>query len=324
VSGRRRSRIVAFWDWWSAHSDAIAAAISGGTTDRWVPDLTTLVHAIDRGLAWELMPGTESAHCLVVTAEGKDEILELPEEWLVSAPAPDLLWEYRSARPAGRLDRLTVGRFGFDLGGVRARWVRDDDRELLDVDLWHPAWARASPGQLNLFSQIFLDRLLGEVDKRRWIGVVDTPAAAGDGLDPASLRAAVAGMAEDATRQKWLTITSRSVDGRDCLVTYNGALKRIDHPHATWHIVIEIERRDPEPEGSQSRLTGDIVALLEGHHGRLAAIVDADRTSLHFVLDPIHGGVAAAMQWAHARQDTRVDAHADPAWHFRRDLGVVG
>jgi hypothetical protein len=325
MSSRTRHRIAAFWAWWAIQNGNIAAAIADGSIKRWIPEITDLVHAIDAGLAWELMPGGRATHALVVTAEGKGELIGLAEDWVKGSPSADATWEYHPARPSATLGAMTVGGFTFDLRDVRARWTCDDGREQLDVELWHAAWAHASPNELAVRSQLFLDRLLGEVDKQRWIGHVDASEAARDGTDPASLRAAVHDLAGAATRQKWLTSARRTADGRSLLVTVNEALKRIDHPDATWHVIVAIDGDGREAGDSRAKRTDDVVALLEGHQASLAGIVvDADRSSLHFVVDPTRGAVAAALQWARSVARARAEAHADPAWTFRRELMLGG
>jgi len=319
LSGRTRRRIAAFWDWWSANRGAITSAIDNGTIGQWIAALTGVVHAIDDGLAWELMPGTDSTHALVVTAEGKGELIEIAEEWRSSAPPVDATWEYHGSRPRGPLDAMTIGGLSFGLADVRARWTVDLGRERLDVTLWHPTWTAANPGQLALFSGLFLDRLLGEVDKQRWIGAVDAAESAGSGADPSSLKAAVEGLAGTATRQKWLTVARRSADGRPFLVAYNEALKRIDHPRATWHLVVEMGRdADLATEDTPSWRNDDIVTRLEERQAPLAGVVtDADRRFLHFVVNPAEDAIIAAREWASQIPRARVEAHADPGWRFR-------
>jgi hypothetical protein len=324
VSSRIQRRIVEFWDWWDEHGDAVATAISAGTIAAWVPEITSVVHAINRGLAWELMPGSQATHALVVTSEGKAELIGVAEDWLTSGPPADATWEFHSARPPGPLDTLTVDGLAFDLAGVRSRWTRDEGREQLDIELWHPAWMEMSTRARWLSAQLFLDRLLGEADKQRWIGLVNTADAAGDGAEPASLRIAVGVLAGASTRQKWTTMRRRSADGRVSLMTMNEALKRIDHPRATWHLVVSVSRDPQRLEAPDAVHADDLVTLVEGQHANLVAVVaDAHRSILHFVVDPSQGAVAAALKWAEDIGTPSVKATADPAWRFRDDL-IVG
>jgi hypothetical protein len=201
VSRKTRRRIAEFWDWWGQHSGAIAGAISAGTIASWVPGITQVVHAIDPGLAWELMPGRHARHALVVTAEGKTELIGTTEEWLKGGPPVDATWEFDSARPPAPLESLTVSGLTFDLARVRSRWTRDTRLQKLDIDLWHPAWTAASPAARWLSAQLFLDRLLGERDKQRWIASVNIVESASDGADAASLGTAVEDLVRAASRK---------------------------------------------------------------------------------------------------------------------------
>ena len=321
MSSRTRRRIAEFWDWWKEHGDEIARAISAGTIASWVPEISRVVHAINRGLAWELMPGSQAEHALVVTSEGTVELVGVAEEWLGSGPPADATWEFHSSRPPGPLDALTVDSVAFDLAGVRSRWTPDEGRELLDVELWHATWAGMTEKARWLSAQLFLDRLLGEADKQRWIGSVNTADAARDGADPASLRLAVEVLAGASTGQKWTTIRRQSADGRAFLVTMNEALKRIDHPRKTWHLVVSVSRGPRVLEPASDADGEDVVALLEGQDANLAAVVaDAHRSIFHFVVDPAQGAVGPALTWAKEIGRASVKATADPAWQFRDEL----
>ena len=321
MSSRTRRRIAEFWIWWDKHGDAIASAISAGTVASWVPEITTVVRAINRGLVWELMPGSQATHALVVTCEGSPDLFEVAEDWLAGGPPDDATWEYHSSRPPGSLDTLTVDGFAFDLAGVRSRWTRDEGREQLDVELWHPAWPELSTRARWISAQLFLDRLLGEADKQRWIGVVNPVDSAADGAEPAALRMAVGDLAGASTGQKWTTIERRQDDGRALLLTMNEALKRIDHPRKTCHLVVSVSRDSRTLEAPSALNVEDLVALLEGQDARLAAVVaDAHRSIFHFVADPSQGAIVSAIAWAEDISKVSVTSAADPAWRFRDDL----
>jgi len=325
VSSDGHRGIEAFWDWWARHCDGIASAISAGTIASWVPEITSVVRAIDSGLLWEVAPASRATHALIVTAEGQAELFGVVDDWLTNAPSGDTTWEFHAGRPPGPLDTLVVEGLAFGLGNVRAQWTRDDGRERLDLELWHPAWINATPRALGLSSQLFLDRLLGEIDKERWIGSVETVDSAREGADPGALRAAVEMLADTATKQKWTTTQRRSLDGRATLLTMNEALKRIDHPRASWHLIVSVDRDPGTAQGPRSITADDVVAIMESLDATLAAVVaDAQRSIFHFVVDPSLGAIAAALAWARRIRGAHVTATADPAWRFRGDLILGG
>lgn len=104
-------------------------------------------------------------------------------------------------------------------------------------------------------------------------------------------------------------------------MTYNEALRRVDHPKATWHVVVAIDGVAFGREDSRSKNYDDVDGLLEDHDAHLVGVIaDAHRTSVHFIADPAHGAVAAAMGWARSVPGARAETHPDPAWRFRKEL----
>lgn len=98
--GLRPEALNAFWGWWAAAKDHVAAAIGGGTlgTSPLVGYITTAVHNLHPDLAWELGPGRVPNHNLTLTSEGNLALRRITEHWVRSAPAPDGTWEYYPSR----------------------------------------------------------------------------------------------------------------------------------------------------------------------------------------------------------------------------------
>ena len=101
--------------------------------------LSARVAAIDRGLHWEIRPGAESIHLLLVTAEGQSSLRALARRWLDAAPEPDMWWSYADMREGaselagtvlesdGRAIDLSLTQVGVHRGALR-----------LDVAVYHP------------------------------------------------------------------------------------------------------------------------------------------------------------------------------------------
>ena len=84
-AGSEGARPVAdFWGWWAATGRAAAeAGIGGAGFEGFTGEMTTRVEAMHPDLAWELAPGGQAEHALVVTADGSGvTLIEMDEESL--------------------------------------------------------------------------------------------------------------------------------------------------------------------------------------------------------------------------------------------------
>ncbi len=63
-----------FWNWWPGARDGIAKAIvTGAFDDRIVKDINKQVQRVHPQMAWELQPGSRSAHAFCLSSEGNPE-----------------------------------------------------------------------------------------------------------------------------------------------------------------------------------------------------------------------------------------------------------
>src|SRR5688572_25154267 len=98
-----RESVTAFWEWWTAEGRALAdASLAGGPNDDLVAAMSRRVSAIHPGLAWELSPGHQAEHCLVVSPEGNSTLRGAARRWVKEAPAADATWEFADSRQANR------------------------------------------------------------------------------------------------------------------------------------------------------------------------------------------------------------------------------
>lgn len=108
-----------FWRWWAPAGRAAAeAGIGGAGFGGFTRQMTARVQAMHPDLAWELAPGRQAEHALIVTAAGVPERRRIAERWYQQAPAAGAVWEYHPAAacPAGGARD--------DLGGPDAAPVR--------------------------------------------------------------------------------------------------------------------------------------------------------------------------------------------------------
>ena len=196
----------------------------------------------------------------------------------------------------------------------------------MDVRLWHPGLAGASPSTRMRASYLFLDNLLGEDGVERWVGTIDLLDDPTGGRTPDELRAEIERRAAEATGEAW-TLMQRS-DG--ALISANTAVKPIDHPFCQQHLVVTVERGIEHFRGTneleavgeaQDRLSDAIVAL-----GGVAAghVTERRRRRIHYMCPDAAEARGAATAWAneHRSYGPSVDVRPDPGWTFRRDLGI--
>lgn len=265
--GKRRDTtgdaIEAFWSWWNdGGSGQVAMADPESGT---AALLDPRVHAIDGGLAWEIAPGSEAAHLLVVTADGDPELRATARRWLAAAPAADFVWSYADSRqPAttigGRL--LKFDGHEFDLGQIQVGVRRTGSR--VDVTVYHPQLAQVAEEQRLGVCFVALDTALGEEMTETWIGElqpVTVPPLDGFGLT--GLRAVVRDLREEFTDDdggpKWISLQGTGPRGP---VTAGAQvpLAAAWAPQLDQHIVVAVPYRERDGDGLPSE---DMVAELE-------------------------------------------------------------
>ena len=325
----RAGTIAGFWSWWVTARDRVAASIESGAADSLVDELSQAVRRIHPKLAWELAPGRDARHALIVSAEGDLAVRPAALEWRAAAPEPDATWEYHASRQPGPLGQLRVGATDVDLAGFRAITTWDENRERVGVRLWHPALAGAPEQVRGQVAFLFLDNLLGEDDVERWVGAIDALDAPLEGRTPDELRDEIRRRAAEATGESWV-LASRE-DGRNrALIMVNAAIKPIDHAASSHHLTVTVERgldqlaesgEAPELDEAEDRLVEALAVDGVVHVGH---VTENRRRIIHFMCADPTSARAAADAWAaeQRRFGPRVDVSHDPQWAFRRELGL--
>ncbi|WP_158607724.1 DUF695 domain-containing protein [Flexivirga caeni] len=329
--GRRRDTtgeaIADFWAWWSdGGSGQVAMADSG-------PDQVRLlgprVELIDPNLSWELAPGSESAHLLVVTADGDPDLRATARRWLAGAPPSDFVWSYADSRqPAASLDGRRIGVDGheFDLGSVQVGVRRTGSR--LDVTVYHPQMAQVPADKRITLCFHALDVALGEEMTETWIGElapVEAPPLDGFGLT--GLRAVVRDLRGEFTDEngepQWISLQGNGPRGA-VIAGAQVPLAAAWAPQFDQHIVITAPYRDrddaglPDPAAAEEleRLRSHVTDRLEGQ-GRVVAYECSGGTcQVHVYAEgstPAADQVKAAVAgWANGA--VRVAVESDPGW----------
>jgi hypothetical protein len=320
-----------FWTWWAGTRDRVAAAIEGGGFDKGLIDeVSKAVRGVDPRLAWEFAPGHAAKHALCITPEGNSEIRPIALRWLAGAPPADAAWEYHAARQAApTLMVLEVGGDRVPLEDMRAISSWDENRQRLDVRLWHGAFDRLpEPARLQA-AFLFLDNLLGEDDVERWVGQIDMLEAPSGGKTPGELKAEVARHAAEPAGATWVLGQMSGPDGQPMIVVADAALKRIDHPYADIHVAVRIRLDDGGmPDDACAASLNAEEDRLVGLLGDAAVLAGRTTTPgervIHFVAASRDAVRAAVDQWAADAPDWRVKVEFsdDVNWSFQRRLGV--
>lgn len=329
--GKRRDSsgeaIEAFWSWWTdGGSGQVAMADPASGT---APLLDPRVHAIADGLAWELAPGTEAAHLLVVTADGDPALRAIARRWLAAAPPADFVWSYADSRQpaaniAGRV--LNMDGHDMDLGEVQVGVRRTGSR--IDVTVFHPKLDELPVDSRMATCFLILDTALGEEMTETWIGElapVTTPPLDGFGLP--GLRAVVRDLREEFTdadgEPQWISLQGNGPRG-PVVASAQVPLAAAWAPALDRHIVVAVPYRDKDAEGlpgssgaaELARLKQHVTDRLEGQGRVVAQEASGGLCLMHVYADsstPAAEQIKAAVAgWPDG--SVKVNDESDPGW----------
>jgi hypothetical protein len=338
---RRRSSAAAasqaraideFWAWWrAAGARESAEAIAAGDPERTATMLSRRVHAVDKGLAWELGPGSAgSEHVLTVTPDGNPDLRAVARRWRLAAPASDAVWEFSDTRrPAADVEGAALVLDGVEIDLASARVAARVDGHAVDVTVHHPAFGRLPEQRRTMAAFLLLDWAVGEADVEAWVGAVATTTVTP--LDPVpmtGLRAVVRQLRELNTdgdgNPGWVLLQGEGRNGVAVVAGVQVPLKAVTAPHYDTHVAIAVPYTEQTDAGFPGPAAFAAVRELEnllaerlGSSGRLVAHeTSAGIRILHFYVDgttPAAGQLRAAVTgWQQGR--VRVDVAHDPAW----------
>ena len=338
---RRRGRagsegvrpVADFWGWWAATGRAAAeAGIGGAGFEGFTGEMTTRVEAMHPDLAWELAPGEQAEHALVVTAAGAPALRRLAERWHHHAPAVCALWEYhpaRQARPSSLTAVLEFGGQRLSLAELMFDLHVDNDRDVIDTVVFHPSFATMPSGARNQVGFLALDWALGEDGVTRWIGGFETshtrPPA---GVPADGLIETVEALAGRAGQPRWVLLQGVR-EGAIVLATLAVPAKWVDHPLMDLHMAVTLPFADQTPHGLPGPSSLDqLRALEDALTDRLEprALLVAHETTrgvrtLHLYADSDAAGLPEQVRDAIAGwPGATVNPHLDAGWRAIRHL----
>ncbi len=319
---------VDFWAWWSKAADQIDEAISNGTVEGWSEKLTERVHAIDDALVWELAPGLEARHQLVVTAEGNPEKRAIARRWLRGAPPASKTWEYADARQrVASLDDLALTMDGQELSLSDVVVAATREGNHYNVEVYHPLFSDPPAESDKSVTFIALDAALGELEIETWLWRVDVAADRPKGAVPLNeLRRLVDDLAQESLidgRPSWVLLSGETDQGpmsAAARVPLASALA----PDRDQHVSVRIPYTDLTEEGLPAPEALTALRDLEDHlteqladSGELVAHETcAGVRELHFYVDSNTPAIpmleAATAGWSGGAVE--VSAQLDPTW----------
>lgn len=246
------SPITDFWRWWEKEGEReLTGAIGSGNYGDLPHRISAKVWAIHPELQWETGKGKSAKHALCVTAAGVAELRTVAERWRRASPKPTTMWEYAAARQPNESASsavLDLTDAKIELRLARVVILMDEQRQVLDVAVFHPEFRKAGANASRQATFLLLDWLLGEDDVERWLGAIDTisdePA---ESIPIDELRDIVGLMAAQHVEQHWVVTESTTALGARRIVTARRPARWIDHPLLDLHTEIRLRyvgRRD--------------------------------------------------------------------------------
>jgi hypothetical protein len=331
-----RTSIAAFWSWWATARSRIEGALDRASAGappapELAEEMTRRVKAIAPGFAWEFGPGRRgSRYYLCVTGEGDPELRPTAERWSQAAPPADATWEYHPARPPTPEQALEAalqlpGRFRahqLRLAEARLDLRIDEDRQLIDVGVYHPMLRKLPERTRTTPAFLLLSWLLGEDGVERWVGRVDLcltePAAS---VAAEALPEVVRALAERHPDLTWAVMEGRDNHGQPLLVVARRPLKRIDWPLFDLHGRLTVTGTAAPPGQLPvafdwlAEAEDDLKGLLGEHAVLVARETRPDRRSLHLYCDSEGPTPRLVDSWRRAQpHPLNVAWQQDPAW----------
>lgn len=329
--------VTAFWRWWEdGGARRSAHAVDTGDARRVVPEITSLIEAIDPGLSWEFVPGGHTRpNRLTVTAAGVPELRGVARRWLAGAPRPDATWCFGDLRDpvSGCAMYFRGRRLAFD----EAEVVVDVGLSQADVTVHHPSFAGLSGQDAGIAAYLLLDAVCGEAAVELWIGRIRADAIAPG--DDAVVLAELPGILGDLARDNidetgepaWQILQGDTGKG-PLVAVVRVPLVALSAPQFDRHVALHVPYADVEDCGLPGALSlpglrdleDHLVERLEGNGECVGAESCDGRRLLHFYVDsatPADEQLrVAASGWDEGRVTLTVTD--DPGWRKVRHLRV--
>jgi hypothetical protein len=171
-----KTRVTQFWEWYSSVADRFYQTIESKRCGDLATEVSEKIDELIPGFAWVFGPGAEGVgHSFTLSGEGDAHRQLLAAFWLRLAPALPGWTFYASRQPSQEpgLGHIKIGDDDFD---PVAFWLTpevSEEREEIDLTVWHPLFPKLDDRTRWTVLFLFLDEALGEVGTQNWIGMID-------------------------------------------------------------------------------------------------------------------------------------------------------
>lgn len=167
-----------FWDWFVDNERFVREAYDGGDLNRLDMLLSPSVRQVAKGLGWEMGPYSLPNHTLVLSP-GSRELTTLCRTLIGSAPKVDG-WCFLAGKPAKDLISISFELAGLEVcaDGWRYRLTSYNNGEFVDIDLLYEASDAPPPGKEEVFCELVIEALVGEMTALERVGYVNHRAVA--------------------------------------------------------------------------------------------------------------------------------------------------
>ncbi|HET9084434.1 MAG TPA: hypothetical protein VFN41_08530 [Candidatus Limnocylindrales bacterium] len=321
-------RAADFWAWWPSARDQLGREVQAATPGPAHAALVRRIARIDRRLDWLIEPGSTSQHRLILVPFGHPLLRELALAWHAAAPQADGTWEFAPSRPARReLPRVEIEDQVIDTAETRVEPVWDPDREVMNLSVWHAAFAVLAEPDAGVADEVVLEglvALLGDDDTERWLGSWELEPLPDDAMKLAQLREWLERASAGVTRNRWVTVVRRNQRDEPVAFRFNAALKRIDYPLARDIVAVDLPRRVDRVEAVETPAVLNAVRDLERELGQSAVrateVSEPARLTVRFATEDGKGAAKTVERWSAAHRGTWADVRLidAPEWvNFR-------
>lgn len=279
VFNRRRQTskqaIIEFWEWWPSVRPRLTAGLDAGDGGEPVgEEIAAKVAAIHPNLDWELGKGLVARHAFTVSPAGNPDLFAVTARWRALAPPSDGTWEFHGSRQAIP-----------DFAGLRLRFDEHDlhlsdtrfgitgSEHIVDVAVFHPAFAQLPEEPRQHIAFLCLDWALGEHAVELWVGEVTAPAAAPPEADTVDgLRGAVAELERAHEEPRWVILSGSSPQNQGMMALAQVPLRAARWPRFDTHVALAL----PFPDRGNGLPTDEALAALRAFEDSLSSVLGPD------------------------------------------------
>ena len=320
-----------FWGWWAEARPRVEAELAEGRIDRMADELTARARALDERMQWEITRSDDAVWALCLSGAGDPRVRILAERVVRAGPGDDAMWSYHAVRlpHPGTIDGQLLELAGHEvkLGDARFSIHIDDERQVLDITAYHPAFATLDRAEQGTVAFLIIEGILGEDGVERWIGMVELTAEdPADGLPPEALAEAADGLADRHTEPSWCLMSGSGDGGQPLFVMARRPLKRVEAPLFDLHAVVMLIGYEVDDAGLPTKealeqltsLEDGLAAALDGDAVVVAHVTVSGRRTTHLYCDQFGPAPGLISTWTATLAGDGVEAvvsfDLDPAW----------